>query len=248
MGDLTGLKKRVELIDLRLKTAHSARERESAALVDIWEQIRVRLLDQNAEITRLRDRVSELEDTRDELLQMIHGLLSAVEGGLERMSDETVPQIRDMAGDLLKDASETLSASGFAGGKALTRINEQGKPSASRPPADENKIHANFHSDLLNAVERSLDDAGEGVFNTVPEEIVKPDSDNQRRRIGEPASPGIRDLIARIEGAVGADLMEKSSSSGDEDEEDELTRDLREIEALRGELHGLRERISGGSR
>jgi hypothetical protein len=241
MGDLTGLKKRVELIDLRLKTAHSARERESAALVDIWEQIRVRLLDQNAEITRLRDRVSELEDNRDELLQMIHGLLSAVEGGLERMSDETVPQIKDMAGDLLKDSGETLSASGFAGGKALTPINEQDIPSSSRPPVDEKKIHANFHSDLLNAVERSLD--------TVPEEISKPDSDNRRRRIGEPASPGIRDLIARIEGAVGVDLMEKSSSSVDEDEEDdELTRDLREIEALRGELHGLRERISGGSR
>lgn len=251
MADLTGLKKRVELIDLRLKTAHGARERESAALVEVWEQIRVRFLDQNAEIATLRERISELEDTRDELQQMIHGLLSAVEGGLEQMSDETVPKIKNMAGDLLKSTVGTRGAYRFADDTVPTPAHD-GYALASLPAyTDDASGPANFHRDLLDAVERSLDNADENMFSMLPEDRFEPEPepDEQPRRIGEPASPGIRDLIARIEGAVGTDVREQSSYPGDEDDgDDELTRDLREIEALRGELHGLRERISSGSR
>ena len=112
MADLSSLKQRVELVDLRLKTAHGARERESAALMETWEQIRDRFVEQNAEIAQLRDRVGELEDARDDLLQMVHGLLSAVEGGLDRMSDESVPQIRTMAANLLAESSGHCSCSG----------------------------------------------------------------------------------------------------------------------------------------
>ena len=70
MADIDGLKQRIEFIDLRLKTAHSARERESATLVDMWEQIRDRFQSQNAEILSLRERIRVLEDARDDLQNM----------------------------------------------------------------------------------------------------------------------------------------------------------------------------------
>ena len=92
MADLSGLKERVELVDLRLKTAHGARERESAALMETWQQIQDRFVDQNAEITKLRGRIAELEDARDDLLQMVHGLLSAVEGGLDCLTSAPMEQ------------------------------------------------------------------------------------------------------------------------------------------------------------
>ena len=256
MADLSGLKKRVDMIDSRLKTAHGARERESAALMEIWEQIRERFLDQNKEIAKLRDQVSDLEDTKDELLQMVHGLLAAVEGGLERMSDETVPQIRVMADRLLEDGADTATVPTFVSdtrGESLNENNENDELlDPSETVADEELEHSNFHSDLLNAIERSLEEAEEDVRSPARKEtgVVKR---RTKLRVKEPASPGIRNLIARIEGAVGSDLIEMSSpSKGDEalgdDLDDELTRDLREIEALRGELHGLRERIASGAR
>lgn len=249
MADLGGLKKRVEQIDLRLRTAHGARERESAALMEMWEQIRLRFLDQNAEIKSLRDRVSDLEDTRDELLQMVHGLLSAVEGGLERMSDETVPQIKVMAGELLKSAGEALPAVRVAREAESVERYGQHESMAWQDRSEEVAGPANFHSDLLSAIEQSLEDANGNAPREISTESVKAKADGPRQRVGEPASPGIRNLIARIEGAVGVDLMEMSRVSAEgEDLDDELTRDLREIEALRGELHGLRERISNGSR
>lgn len=254
MADLSGLKKRVELIDLRLKTAHNARERESAALMEIWEQIKERFVDQNTEITRLRDRVADLEDARDELLGMVHGLLSAVEGGLERMSDETVPHIKVMAHKLLAEHSESSR--------------EQIPPPHAYPEEPEvdhedefvgmaeissgvELENANFHRDLLGMIEQSLEDVEENISYEVADIADEPVRSQRGpiQHVKEPASPGIRNLIARIEGAVGPNLIEMSAQSGNDDEtDDELTRDLRDIEALRGELHGLRERISSGAR
>ena len=66
---------------------------------------------------------------------------------------------------------------------------------------------------------------------------------------GVPASPGIRNLVARIENAVGEGFLQPLSATEDKriEGDDDLTRDLREIEALRDELHGLRHRISNGA-
>ena len=245
MADLSGLKKRVELIDIRLRTAHSTRERESAALTELWEQIRERFLDQNAEITNLRERISDLEDARNELLQMLHGLLSAVEGGLERMSDETVPQIKVMAANLL-NADQELQA---------TPPGRGAPPSAGldglelkHESSDEDLEEPNFHSNLLDAIQQSIEHAYQSPLRAEKGKHGGEDI-SPKPTAGGPASPGIRDLVARIEGAVGRDVVEISPGPEDDvDPDDELTRDLREIEALRGELHGLRERISSGGR
>lgn len=252
MADLSSLKQRVELVDLRLKTAHGTRERESAALMETWEEIRDRFVDQSAEITQLRDRVAELEDARDDLLQMVHGLLSAVEGGLDRMSDESVPQIRTMAANLLVESSGQTApaAPSFDNVLAETLRSEE-----INEPAPAHQATGNLHDDLLESIEQSIE--------TVREPGLEVDDDYELDHrstqipsdfIKEAASPGIRDLVARIETAVGPEILETQTSRADDEdlgplyeEDDELSRDLQEIEALRGELHGLRQRISSGA-
>jgi len=244
MADLDGLRKRVEQIDLRLKTAHRAREKESVALMDMWEQIRERFVDQNAEITELRNRVAELEDTRDDLLQMVHGLLSAVEGGLERMSDETVPRIKEMANSLLEGEGKLPIIS------LSTRYEspvEYESPPEIAEPEEEPVVTPNFHDDLLSAIEKSIDNVRSSSAPPREKRVAATVVRSQERRTEEPASPGIRDLVSRIENAVGPEFLDGfSQSDDDEPMEDDLSRDLREIEALRGELNGLRERISNG--
>jgi hypothetical protein len=242
---MDGLKKRVELIDLRLKKAHSARESESAALMETWQQIRDRFQDQSAEIVKLRDQVADLDDSRNDLLKMVHSLLLAVESGLDSMADETVPQIKMMAGQLLSNNKEEIQE---------TKNSSNSAKSDHRPEPEivtallNSPASPSFHDDLLSAIERSIDSADDDEFVDDMPPLITSKLDQSA-----PASPGIRNLIARIENAVGEDFLETQSAANDksldddaEDDED-LTRDLREIEALRDELQGLRHRISAGA-
>lgn len=244
MADIDGLKQRIELIDLRLTTAHSARERESTALVDMWEQIRDRLQSQNKEILTLRERIRVLEDTKDDLQNMVNNLLGAVEGGLERMSDETIPNIREMASGLLNETETPTPfrleipaikqeplASGFEGAGY--------DDSADNGEADDN--------DFLAALERSANET------TNPERPVEPEDDNVLSLdtpIDIPVSAGIQALVSRIEDSAN-DTVADDIDTGSADarpatpSSDGLQQDLLEIEQLRNELLGLRERISG---
>ena len=247
MADIDGLKQRIELIDLRLKTAHSARERESAALVETWEQIRDRFQSQNAEILSLRERIRVLEDAKEDLQGMVDSLLGAVEGGLERMSDETVSSIRKMANELLSESAppETLP--------------EAPPVSQSEPPApgfapveqeESDETDDTEDDDFLAALERSANAAANPVRPTEPEEddVLALDTP-----IDAPVSPGIRDLIARIEettgefgtGGSGDEAIDPQESHDSQEAPEELEQDLLEIEQLRNELLGLRQKISG---
>ena len=124
-------------------------------------------------------------------------------------------------------------------------------PAYEAPPEvaepEEEPVNApNFHDDLLSAIEKSIENVRGS--SPLPRERISAAtvSRSQERTADEPASPGIRDLVSRIENAVGPEFLDGFSQSDDEPEEDDLSRDLREIEALRGELNGLRERISSG--
>ncbi len=253
MAELDGLKKRVELIDLRLKTTHSARERESAALMETWEQIRDRFQDQSAEIIKLRSNIADLEDSRDDLLKMVQSLLTAVEGGLDNMADETVPQIKIMAGQLLSNNGDEVQPTRTSTKSAISEYesedepeDEPGQETATAPATS--SAGTTFHDDLLTEIERTIESANKEDFvdeisqSITSEVVAEPDR-------GASASPGIRNLVARIENAVGEDFLEPPSATDDKiiEGDEDLTRDLREIEALRNELHGLRHRISSGA-
>lgn len=262
MAELEGLKKRVELVDLRLKTAHSARERESAALMDMWQKIRDRLQDQSAEIVKLRDQVSELEDARNELLKIVHGLLSAVEGGLDSIADETVPKIKAMAGQLLgENAAQSRPAAAAPAPVRSEFAGEDSEDDAYDPaydpyadeddtPAVKSAAESSFRDDLLRAMERSADGANaDDVIGEPPRPARK--LNGAAADTPPIASPGIRNLVARIEDAVGEDFLDPPFASREKEPEpepdDELSRDLREIEALRNELLGLRHRVASGA-
>lgn len=242
MAEMDGLKKRVELIDLRLKSAHSARERETAALMETWAQIRDRFQEQSAEIIKLRSQIADLEDSRDDLLKMVHGLLEAVEGGLDSMADETVPKIKGMAGQLLTNNSDEVRSTIPSTTSAISGFESEAPETPSVEPT--------FQDELLTEIERTLDSANANKDDYVdeisasiaPEAVVESDK-------SVPASPGIRNLVARIENAVGEEFLDPPSAADHimVDDDDDLSRDLREIEALRDELHGLRHRISAGA-
>ena len=255
MVDLEGLKKRIEMVDVRLKTAHTARERESNALKQLWEQIHGRFDEQTQEIVELRTKVVDLEHVRNDLLGLVENLLNSVENGLESMTEEAVPHIRQMAGELLsgrkapKAAAPTFTVDQDIGGH--------------EPDIDENSAQ----DELLAAIERSLNDADdfpelaeadELELTTVADDSSTSIPDLNDNSPGEaprkpgaadrsimPLSPGIRNLVQRLEGVT---LQSYGAGKTDEKpaEEDDLSRDLREIEVLRGELMGLRERVSAG--
>ena len=163
MAEMDGLKKRVELIDLRLKTAHSAREKESAALMETWEQIRDRLQDQSAEIIKLRSNIADLEDSRNDLLKMVHSLLTAVEGGLDNMADETVPKIKLMAGQLLSNDRGEVQPTPTPTTPAKSEYEPEYEPvqETATDPATES-VGTTFHDDLLTEIERTIESANQG--------------------------------------------------------------------------------------
>tara|TARA_R110000787_G_scaffold89896_21_gene190242 strand:+ start:249 stop:1034 length:786 start_codon:yes stop_codon:yes gene_type:complete len=259
MVDINGLKKRIELIDVRMKTAHSARERESDALRHLWDQIHGRFDEQKKEIIQLRSRITELEDVRDDLLQLVQDLLGAVENGLESMNDETVPHIREMADT-------------FLNGNGPEKTSQPAGEPLSHPDIEPSLDANDAQDELLAAIERSLNDADEFSDLAVSEveeteeeieletaldaacegtlELTDPPSDTVTAIASapevplRPVSPGIRSLVERLEG-ITIQSAAPQDEADDQPEEDDLSRDLREIELLRGELMGLRERIAG---
>ena len=161
------------------------------------------------------------------------------------MADETVPQIKTMAGQLLSNNGFEKEPPAPAPSTESQSENETDYETAPVPQTA--AIDRNFHDDLLSAIERTNESADEEDF------IDERSSAREREvfvesNLGDPVSPGIRDLVSRIENAVGEDFLDTAPAAEENSEpDDELNRDLREIEALRGELHGLRQRISSGA-
>jgi hypothetical protein len=291
MVDLESLKKRIELVDVRLKTAHSARERESDALKQLWEQIHGRFDEQKGEIAELRKNVAELKNVRDDLLGMVQNLLGSVEDGLESMTEETVPYIRQMAGELLSGGEEkAVAESAFGNGPdrpnaepSLDEDREQdellaaiehslnnaddfmelsgsGQPelttaqqdSVSSTPIlnDDSVNNADDFIELSGFVQTELTTAQQDSVPSIPD--LNDDSvDDTTEDIAtaessiKPLSPGIRNLVVRLEGFT-LQALSPEQTEDEPAEEADLNRDLREIEVLRGELMGLRERVSAG--
>lgn len=234
MSDMEALRHRIEQAELRLKTAHNARQRESAALTSMWEQIRERFAAQSAEILRLRERVSDLEDMRDALQSMLDTLLGSVESSIERMADETVPRITGLAGNLLESVPSPRPAA--------TRI-EVPPP---RPASTATHVQA------AEDAQEDDDDFSAMLTDALDDDVDVPAPPPQERGLesGNAVSPGIRNLISRIERSFDreADPSQQTSAgaasaeNGDED----LSRDLDDIRRLRDELQSLRTRIGAG--
>lgn len=220
MAELENLRTRVEKVNHDLKSAHSARERESEALMAMWQQIRTRFTDQDQELARLRRRTVELEDAKDELSGMVRALLEAVEATTEEINDPAVPRISKMAEDLLAgNSTNTARPESGATAKADRPAEPPPAPAAatvspSDPPRREvADADTAIVSESLSPGIRKLISRVEGVFDET--------------RAGDHGEP-----------------EENAAISVDEGSADDLERDLKEIEKLRTELQGLRHRIN----
>ena len=261
MRDLGVLKERIEYAERHLTASHTARERESQALMTMWQQIRDRFELQEQEIARYRAQLAELTAANDELTALVDRLITSVEGGISESGNETVPAIARLADDLLR--SEPPRAVAAAPRTA---------PSASAPRAsapETSPTPQEYVRELEDILElntpapesepapaisfgESLNAALAEEEATEEDEITIPSSQPIHE---DSASEGIRNLISRIENAVASpsastELNGASSRVSDAaaDEEDEdLARELQEIEALRNELNGLRNKISAGA-
>lgn len=270
MRDLGVLKERIEYAERHLTASHTARERESQALMKMWQQIRERFELQEQEIARYRTQLSELTVANDELTALIDRLIASVEGRVSESRTETVPEIARLADQMLRSepeaasypAADRMSAAPVPGPlsepeappatapspddytKELEEILELDTPAPEPVTESEPQPSASFSESLKEAL--ADDDHVEDDDISIPSsEPVQEDS----------ASEGIRNLISRIEDAVaspstetelgGAESREQDVTGDTEDED--LARELDEIESLRNELNGLRNKITAGN-
>lgn len=237
MRDLGVLKERIEHAERHLKAAHSARERESEALMAMWTQIRDRFETQEKEIARYREEVETLIRVNDELSALVDRLISTVEGSVDMSKNETVPEVSRLADGLLKSEPKApeFAAPTMAEEAASLDALETDDPLDLGTPLDEPAVTSSVNfGDLLNEAMAADDglDMPEPTPGPADDEIDMPEPVQE-----ESVSSGIRDLIARIEGSVG-------KNAADDDDENELRRELREIESLRSQLSGLHDKIS----
>lgn len=268
MRDLGVLKERIEYAERHLTASHTARERESQALMTMWQQIRDRFELQEQEIARYRAQLAELTAANDELTALVDRLITSVEGGISESGNETVPAIARLADELLRSepprtvATAPLTAPAASAPRTsapetsptpqdyvreLEDILELDTPAPEPEPAPESSAPAEpeiSFGEILNAA-LAGEEANEDDEISIPSsEPIHEDS----------ASEGIRNLITRIEDAVaspsaamelnGASSRVSDAASAEQDED--LARELQEIESLRNELNGLRNKISAG--
>ena len=232
MRDTGALKGRIGEAEQHLLQVETAHNRECETLIEMWRQINDRFARQETEIARYRTKVELLTRGNDELGEMVDQLLATIEGGLGRARNDTVPRIAGLAQELLASEPAQLST--------VDIVDETAQSAAadivSEPPAARGEEYD--EQSVYELLEEAIELPAPGIETT--EESQPQASDHN----GEtPAGPGISNLISRIEGLVGN--SESANRTLDVDvEEDELNRELKEIESLRNELSDLRERIT----
>lgn len=269
MRDLGVLKERIEYAERHLSASHSARERESQALMAMWRQIRDRFEAQEHEIAHYRAQLAEMTDVNDELSSLVDRLIQSVEGGITDSGNETVPEIARLADDLLQSQPASRPTAGLSPAAAPRRAPAPAPAPQAHIPEPEEILELDTPADPPFAAEADPEveaehTSGSSFGASLEAALAEKFDDDDEDELSIPTltpvdetspSEGIRDLISRIENAVptsedaAADAAHDDGEMGDEnDEEDEdLTRELREIEALRNELNGLRNKISAGS-
>ncbi len=234
MRDIATLKGRVDHAERYLKATETARNRESEALMDTWRKIRERFTHQEGEIARYRAEVESLTDSNESLNRMVDDLIAIIDGNIERGRDETVPKITTLAGDLLASEPSPEDFAHFADDAPEADAHTESDTASAEDVIDLDQDEADLVSLDIPTSDATHDD--EDVDGDVAEESL---------------SPGIRSLIQRVESSVGesnglsVEADDKDHGAGDGVEEDEdLARELEEIEMLRSELSGLRDRIT----
>ncbi len=238
MRDIATLKEQVGFAERHLKAAETSRNRESDTLMGTWRKIRERFNHQEGEIARHRAEVESLIENNEALSRMVDDLIAIIGGNVERAGDETVSKITTLAEEML--ASEPSEDD-------LARFAADADDDDDPAPPDDDVLDLDIEAiDAIDAIDK-IDTIGasDTADLDIPSSEAPDDDGGSFEQVSaESLSPGIRNLIQRVEGSVG-DTGEPSSDPEDDfDGDDDLARELKEIELLRSELSGLRDRIT----
>ena len=266
MRDIGTLKERVDHAERHLKATETARNRESEALMETWRKIRERFTHQEAEIARYRSEVEALTDVNDEMSRMVDDLIGIIDGNIERGRDQTVLKIATLAGDLLASEPSPEDFAQFASDtpeqKTAQDTDAYGQDFETVEYVDSvdpiEIVELDDTDDVFDLdVELDHVEAGLSIPEALAAAAIQDDGEDADRDVTEVSlSPGIRNLIHRVEGTVGETESPSDGPNGggggfadfgdgaEPVEDAELARELKEIETLRNELAGLRDRIA----
>lgn len=223
MRDLQNLRQRIAQADQHFKAAEEARTRESDTLAETWESLKQRFDTQQLELARYRARLEVLVDANDELAVMIDRLIGTIEASAKRAQDETVPRMTRLARDLLV---------------------------AEPSPAEMERLKAGS-IETGAAAEEDIPSAEGSVPAPAPGQAAarQPIAPDRRVIAADNRNGDVGAMIERIEGRVvrGTAPNDRTTRGGQEagpPNDDSLARELRDIEILRNELTGLRDRIT----
>jgi hypothetical protein len=215
MRDIESLKKRIESAEKHNASTEMARNRESEALLDMWHQIQTRFSDQEDEIARYRTRLEEMTQKNSDLGRMVDDLLATVEGNLDRSRDDTVPRITDLAQELLTSEPSSFAATEHSD------IHTDGSGEEDEASSFDDAMMAIAHIDDDTEEEMEPESDADQVGNSVPDpdvvrsvlDLIATDDHDDGAADDHPEnpaettapvkveslSPGIRDIISRVE-------------------------------------------------
>lgn len=241
MPDLNVLRQRVEDAERRLAAAQKSRENECQGLMDMWLQIRDRFQAQEQEIAAYRARLSVLQDANVQLTELVGCMLRGIEGNVTQAEEDAIPAIMEMARNLLH--TEPGSQETETNFRYEDLRNGTAEPSLGGIVDSEN---LNLEPVTEPA---SVPASREAPTPTrdLPERMRRPSADALEEEREETAeSAGGPSDVAFAE--LAAQFTNPEDFALPEDHEDiELGRELEEIELLRRELSGLRQRITTAS-
>lgn len=235
MTELENLASRIQQAQQQLQNAATARERESESLNRMWEQIRTRFDNQNAELSELRNKVVDQQIKRDQLMDAIEKLLTSIEGNIEKLSSDAITSIGSMAEEFL------TSEMGNTEYIPTARAGELG--------GDDEGVSSTVlggTSTPESALDENVDGPIEMGSEVGADETAKSDGDTAAHTAKEnSALSGFQSLISQVEDAFTGNSDGGMGSEEEDSQQERKKRDLKDVERLRADLQKLREGISG---
>jgi len=224
MSDLDTLRGRVEQAEARLKGVHATRERESATLVEMWQQLRARFTAQEEEIARTRSRTAALETENAELLAMLSALVETIEGNVKVLPEAVA-------------AAPVAAAAPEPTPEVAAAPEPEPEPEPEPAPVTLHRDAALGEDDI----EALLVEAEEPAAAAPAPEPAP-----------EPAPVGIKSMMSRVQRAIHRPAPEPRAAAQTAAVADLLDADSHDdeeaIRSLRRELDGLKTRVAASNR
>lgn len=247
MTDLDTLRGRVEQAEARLKGVHATRERESATLVEMWQQLRARFTAQEEEIARTRSRTAALEAENAELLAMLSALVETIEGNVKAVPAAAAPAPAPIVAAPAAAMPQPIADPAPAGAPEAaaqpeTETEPEGDPEIPAAAAPAPEPEAALHRDATLG-EADIEALLVGADALPPAAPAPAD---------EAAPVGIRSMMSRVQRAIHRSVGDRTEAAPAADVADLLDADTHDdeetIRSLRRELHGLKSRVAASNR